>query len=553
MKGKRLIAGLLSVSFLLSSCASKQVKLESEIIKEKKEEIKRKNEEIKKREKVDISLKKNIPLKVAIEAVCRDKGIVCDSSDVPEFLVSTKMFSGNLREFLRFLRKEYNITYRKYGNTLLFKAGDKYNKYYAMPILRKKININVSNVAFEYFLSILSDKAGVPIVIGDIAGESKGIKGLRESKVGYISYYSSNKTLEQILNEICGEYGYTWRVKDRKIEISEYESVSLKLNLPFLEKEIDLKDDAYTLRYKKKFYKKLEENLKQLLHGEKSRVSVTETGYVVVYGRPEEVRLIRELVEKINQEYSKVIPLKVTILRLELKDRFSAGINLLDLKDLDEIGKRSNTTNIKGLIDLTKSGGLTLGVTSKALDSIIEAVKEFGKVNVVENSEFRVLNGQPLVYKPLVKQRIVSNVELSYVPVSAGGSGGGTITQPTITMKTEDIESGSNLLIVPYYIDEDRVVIDLYRNQSQIEALKPFKVNLEGAENQLLLPVVKKDSSIQQTTLSEGQKMILLSTVIEENRKKVNSVPIGIDIPFKEGKEKARYQYLIIVSYEEEL
>lgn len=560
MKKKVLGMTLLSTAFLMSCATKIEEQKNQQLITQIKQEISV-NQQQAKKNLIDINLVEKIPLNVIIKQVCIQQGYTCNTDKVKD--KARFDFKGDFSDFLSFLEREYSISFKTYGTTYIFASKE---TVIDSEKLNQPISINVSGTPFEYFLSILSDQAGIPIVLEDVViqtgqtgqtatptatvGQS-GQASVKTTKVGYVSYFSANKPVKQILDEICSQYDLSWREEGEKIVISKYKTATFKLSLPFLEKQVDLKDDAYTLSYKKQFYNNIEKNIQGILQDNNSKATVSETGYVMVYARPSEVRLIQKFIEKVNEDYSKVIPLKLTIAIVQLSDQYSAGINLLDLKDLK---KTHQTTHIDNKLDMTNKA-FTIGITGKPLDMLFNAFGEFGNVRVVENSEYKVLNGQPLVWKPITKQRILSNIQLSYVPVSAGQGSTSTTTQPTITTQTEDIQEGSNLLVVPYMIDNDKIVVDLYRNTSQILTLNQYQINLQGAINQIILPTIKSDSAIQQTVLRRGEKMILLSNVLDKDKITTSGIPFLKDIEGLgllagvKGSEKSKYQVLIIVSY----
>jgi hypothetical protein len=575
MKKKVLGMTLLSTAFLMSCATKIEEQKNQQLITQIKQEISV-NQQQAKKNLIDINLVEKVPLNAIIKQVCIQQGYTCNTDNVKD--KARFDFKGDFSDFLSFLEREYSISFKTYGTTYIF-AGKE--TVIDSEKLNQPISINVSRTPFEYFLSILSDQVGIPIVLEDVviqtqtgqtgqtatptatAGQTgqtatptatagqTGQLSVKTTNIGYVSYFSTNKPVKQILDEICSQYDLSWREEGEKIVISKYRTAIFKLSLPFLEKQVDLKDDAYKLSYKKQFYNNIEKNMQGILQNNNSKATVTETGYVMAYARPSEIRLIQKFIEKVNEDYSKVIPLKLTIAIVQLSDQYSAGMNLLDLKDLK---KTHQTTHIDNKLDMTHKA-FTIGITGKPLDMLFNAFGEFGNVRVVENSEYKVLNGQPLVWKPTMKQRILSNIQLSYVPVSAGQGSTATTTQPTITTQTEDIQEGSNLLVVPYMIDNDKIVVDLYRNTSQILTLNQYQINLQGTTNQIILPTIRSDSAVQQTVLHRGERMILLSNVLDKDKITTSGIPFLKDIEGLgllagvKGSEKSKYQVLIIVSY----
>lgn len=567
MRKKALLTTLLASSMIVSCATKMQEKENEKIISQIKQEAQN-SKQVKEENLLDIQLVEKVPISVVIEKSCLHYGYTCNVSKIKS--VGRFTFKGTFSEFLSLLEKEYNITYTKYGESYFFSQRE--NNIDEDKLLQK-VSVNVSSTPFEYFLSILSDEAGIPIVLEDVSfadtntttsspmatpmpsSSQATTMSVKSTRIGNISYYSTNKSVKQILDEVCSMYDLTWRIENDKVVISKYKTATFRIALPFLEKQVDLKDDAYTLSYKKQFYNNIEKNIQGVLQDKNSKATVSDTGYVMVYARPSEVRLVQRFVEKINEDYSKVIPLRLTIAIIQLNDKYTAGMNLLDLADLK---KTNRTTHIDNKLDMTNKA-FTIGITGKSINAIFSAFGEYGNVRILENSEYRVLNGQPLVWKPMTKQRILSNIQLNYVPVSSGGQGSvATTTQPTITTQTEDIQEGSNLLVVPYMIDRDKIVVDLYRNNTQIQALNQYQINLQGVSNNIILPTIKSDSQIQQTVLTKGEKAILVSNVLDKDNLSTSGIPFlkdiqGLGLLFgQQTKEKNKYQVVVVVSYEGE-
>jgi len=476
--------------------------------------------------------------------------------------------------------------------------------------LYKPITINVNNVSFEYLFSLISNYAKVPIILKDFENASStsalpatspaatspaggttgtattpmpGMPGAPRapttntgtttmptavggsSKLGYVSYYTENKPIMYVLDELCGLYDLSYDITDDgKVIVYRYKSDVLQVRLPALTENINLTDDYLTLNYKKDFYNNLEKSLQGLLKDRNSKITINEMGYVTIRARPSEVELVRKTVEQINKYFTTTIPLRITVMIVKLNDKKTMGLNLFKWIQSNVGSGLSLTTGYTGSIHPTNA--FTIGVSgTKLTGAIIQALGEIGDVRVVEDNFMRALNYRPIMWKPLTKQRILSNVQLTYMqtaPTTAGGGtgGGGAIATPQITTETENIDQGSNLMLVPYVLDEKegRIIINFYRSQKDILKLENWEVNLGGAgSTQIILPTVKSYSQLQGTELRKGEQLILFSSTLTTAQIQKEGIPFLQNIPIlgylfgTQVKEDDKFQVIVTIGYEE--
>lgn len=463
--------------------------------------------------------------------------------------------------------------------------------------LYKPITINVNNVSFEYLFSLISNYAKVPIILRDFessgtTSSSGGVTGGTtggpsggaatpmpagvgspgssatiggSSKFGYVSYYTENKPIRYVLDELCGLYDLSYEITDDgKVIVYRYKSDVFQIRLPALIEDINLTDDYLTLKYEKDFYNNLENSLKGLLKDSNSKITINDMGYVTVRARPSEVELIKKTVERINQYFTTTIPLRITVMIVKLDNKRTLGINALNWTQSNVGSGLSLKTGFAGTI--TPANAFTIGVSGAKLSSIIQALGEIGDVKILEDNQMRSLNYRPILWKPLTKQRILSNVQITYMQTATGGTtdnGGtttGTMTTPQLTTQTEDVDQGSNLVLVPYVLDEKggRIVINFYRSQKDILKLQNWSVNFgNSGSTQIILPTVKSYSQLQGTELRKGEQLILFSSTLTTEQIQKEGIPFLQNIPVlgylfgTEVKEKDRFQVVITIGYDE--
>jgi type II secretory pathway component GspD/PulD (secretin) len=311
------------------------------------------------------------------------------------------------------------------------------------------------------------------------------------------------------------------------------------LRLPFLQKKIDEKNGGIGLSYQREFTRNLEASLQKLLRDSSSKVSVDEMGNVYVSARPSEVQAVESAVNRINENFTKAIPLKIKVYLVNDRDFSSLGTSW----NLREGGISA------GLGSAVANPIFNLSIATTRIEMQLNALAESGKAKLIEESVLSALNGQPMVYSPMQKQRIISRFELTYI-----SSGAGSPPTPTITVQTEDIATGSVLIIVPYFVDEDTIAVDLYRRQDSLERLDTRRVDLAGFQNELSLPLVATRTNINQTLLKRGETLVLFSTAQTLEQLKDSGIPFLKNIPILgylfSTKEKTSELFRLVITME---
>jgi len=425
--------------------------------------------------------------------------------------------------------------------------------------LNRPVSVNVRGVSLPYLFSLISQEARIPIILRDISvkvwdTEEEGQTGRRterqkegeaDNEYLTVSYYSVNKPLWQVMDEITSSLDLWWKYENGRIVVYKYESRVFRLNLPFLNKKIEKEDDFLTLEYKRQFTKNLEKALSKLLRDKESKVSVDEMGNVYVYARKSEVEMIEDAVRKINKTFTAEIPLRIRVYLVREDDLKSLGLNAT-----------FRQRNISGGLSspIPASPIFNMSIATARLEATLRALARTNRAKILEDVMLYALNGQPIVYAPLKKVRIISKVDLTYV----SGTGGVGTTVPTITIDTEDINAGSTLIVVPYFIGKDKIAVDFYRKDTSIDEIVSKTVELAGATNEISLPKLSTRLNVNQTILKKGQTLVLFSGAMTLKELKDAGFPLLKDIPvigfLFGGKEwkNALYRYIITITYAEE-
>jgi general secretion pathway protein D len=417
------------------------------------------------------------------------------------------------------------------------------------------ISVNVRNVSLTYLASLISQYAKIPIVLRDIAYPQQVANPTQAGQAGQVlaagqtvqaqseyftlSYFADRKPLSQVLDEITGMFDLWWKYEGSRIVIYKYESRSFSLRLPFLQKKIDEKNGAVTLNYQREFTKNLEASLQKLLRDSNSKVAVDEMGNVYVSARPTEVRAIEEAVGRINENFTKAIPLKIKVYLVNDRDFSSLGFSW-------NAKQGGISTSLNSAV---ANPIFNLSIATTRIEAQLNALAQSGKAKLIEDSVLTALNGQPMVYAPLQKQRIISQFNLSYISAGANSP-----PVPTITTQTEDLPSGSVLIIVPYFVNDDMIAVDLYRRQDSIERIDFKKIDLSGFQNEVALPYLATRTNLNQTLLKKGETLVLFSSAQTIEQFKDSGIPFLKDIPVLgylfSSKEKTNELFRLVITME---
>jgi general secretion pathway protein D len=419
----------------------------------------------------------------------------------------------------------------------------------AEEVLNVPVSVNVRNVSLTYLASLLSQHAKIPIVLRDIAYPQQvqaGQGGQTQAQSEYftLSYFSDGKPLYQVLDEITGMFDLWWKYEGGRVVIYKYEAKVFNLRLPFLQKKIEERNGGISLIYQREFTRNLEASLQKLLRDSGSKVSVDEMGNVYVVGTPSEIRAIEDAVSKINENFTKPIPLKVKVYLVSDRDFTSLGLSWNVRQG--SVGASLGSAVVDSIFNLS--------VATSKIEAQLNALAQSGKANLIEESVLTALNGQPMVYSPIQKQRIISRFDLSYVLPTTGDGPSPSVATPTITMQTEDIQTGSVLIIVPYFVNEDTIAVDLYRRQDSLDRLETKRVDLAGFQNEVSLPLVSTRTNINQTLLRRGETLVLFTSAQTLEQFRDSGIPFLKNIPILgylfSSKEKTKELYRLVITME---
>ena len=418
------------------------------------------------------------------------------------------------------------------------------SKSYSYSLMDKPVYVNTKGVPLPLLLSVISQQAGVPIALREISYPTT-----ENNEYMKVSYFSDGKPLRQVLDEITGAFDLWWKQEGNGIVVYKYESRTYRLTLPLLKKDIKAGTGEVQVVYDRKTIDGLENSLAKLLYDSKSKVAVSDMGFVFVFGRRSEVLAVEKAVEKLNGNFSKTIPLRVRVAIIREEKTRAMGTRF-DIA----VGRAFKIGFAPGSV----GGILSIGVLSSSVEAFFEFLQKNYDAKLVEDARLSALNGQPIVYENREHRRIISQYQLSYVAPTTGG-GPSTVVTPTVSIRTEDVPTrGSSLYIVPYYISDDTVMVDFFRKSENLQSLEQQEVNLSGFTNKVSLPTISQQANVSQTAIKKGETIVLFSSDMKGREISSSGIPFLKDIPiigylFKSEKDlDSTYRVVLTITLEGE-
>ena len=231
---------------------------------------------------------------------------------------------------------------------------------------------------------------------------------------------------------------------------------------------------------------------------------------------------------------------------MEDRDRVGVDWNFL-LSSAPKISLR-----ILGSTFLGEGSVFQAGVISSSVEGLLSILARSFDLKVVQDTYLNAYSGFPVVYAPLRKKRIISEYSITYIPA---GTTGAITTTPQVILKTEDIPEGTITVLAPRIVDDESILIELYREYSKIEELENRQVQVQGFTNEITLPTISQNIYSVKAKLKKGETLVLVSDLLSEKELQNAGIPFLKDIPVL-GKlfgftydRNAKYQAIVFITY----
>ncbi|GAA0373993.1 pilus (MSHA type) biogenesis protein MshL [Bowmanella denitrificans] len=297
------------------------------------------------------------------------------------------------------------------------------------------------------------------------------------------------------------------------------------------------------------FWKDLKEALRALVGSDNGRSVIVspQAGLVTVRAMPDELRSIRDYLERSQQTVQRQVILEARIIEVSLNDEYQQGVNWNQV--LAHVGStdfRFSTSgfNLGNNISSSLGGAASLAFVNQDFNGVINLLSTQGNVQVLSSPRVTAINNQKAVIK-------VGDDEYFVTDVSSQSTISSSTTAVTPNIELTPFFSGIALDVTPQ-IDQEGSVL-LHVHPSVIETQEQEKV-VTLNEERFVLPLAQSNIRESDTIIHarSGEIVViggLMQTIISESHSKtpvLGSIPLLGEL-FKNRREIEQKKELIIL------
>jgi MSHA biogenesis protein MshL len=275
----------------------------------------------------------------------------------------------------------------------------------------------------------------------------------------------------------------------------------------------------------------LEEKINKLLENKKGRDVIVSpmSGMVTIRAYPEEIREVRNFLEKETDNLNRQVILEIQLIEVQLNDEYQQGVSWSDAGDM------VNNTNIlfngvhkiaDSVIQNTIGGGGALTIANGSFTAVVSMLETQGDVNVLSKPRITAMNNQKAVIKVGGDEYFVTNVSTTTVT--------GTATTSTPNVELTPFFSGISVDVTPKINDDDSVILHIHPAIVDIE--EQIKTISFGATStsDLTIPVAKSDVRESDTIVKaqSGDVIVIGGLMKTIEKDMVSKTPLLGDIPW---------------------
>ncbi len=335
----------------------------------------------------------------------------------------------------------------------------------------------------------------------------KDRKEIADVKLTYAKAVEVAKALSQIKTAIgrvvVDEGSNTIILMDSKDRLEQMRSMIATLDSPTVTKVFPL-DYAKSEKLNAKIQDMSTKGLGSVRFDER-------TNTVVVTDLPEKVAAIEEVINAFDERTRQVL-IDAKIVQVDLDDKFTMGIDWkLALKHLT-----AEQTLTAGL---TTGGKITisaiLGDRSRTFDSVIDALKEVGKTELISSPRVTALDGQ--------EAKIMVGTKEAFITAT-------TITPATGAVTTSEqvnfVDVGIQLYVTPYINKDGFVTMRIRPVVSSVASRIKTTASPDG------VPIVKTSEAETSVSVRDGVTLVMGGLIEDKIVRTENRIPFLGDIPF---------------------
>ncbi len=249
-------------------------------------------------------------------------------------------------------------------------------------------------------------------------------------------------------------------------------------------------------------------------------------GMVTVFASQREHRQVQRYLDKVSASTQRQVLIEMTIVEIELSDRFQAGVDWQRLSDNAGAGSNGITFNQDMLGgNLGTSPFVSLGFNSfdadgSGISSVVRALQQFGDTKVLSSPKIMALNNQTALLK-VVNEEVFFTIELDIREATAD-----IPERRTFTSQIHTVPVGLVLSVTPQISETGYVSLNIRPTISRITgfAIDPAP-RLAAAEFDNLIPEIQVREIESLLQVLDGRTIVLGGLMQNEVVKSRDGVP----------------------------
>jgi MSHA biogenesis protein MshL len=294
----------------------------------------------------------------------------------------------------------------------------------------------------------------------------------------------------------------------------------------------------------------LEVKIKTLLDNKEGRDVIVSpmSGVVTIRAYPNEIRVVREFLEKETDHLTRQVILEMQLIEVTLSDEYQQGVSWTNA------GGAVNTTDVlfdsthqiaDSLIKNTIGGGGALTIANGSFTAVVSMLSTQGDVNVLSKPRITAMNNQKAIIKVGGDEYFVTDVSTTTV------TGISSSSSPSVELTP--FFAGISVDVTPKINDDDSVLLHIHPSIIDIEEqIKTISFGNSGVGD-LTIPVAKSDVRESDTVVkaNSGEVIVIGGLMKTLEKDLVSKVPFLGDVPwlgeFFTNRQKVNYKTELVI------
>lgn len=260
-------------------------------------------------------------------------------------------------------------------------------------------------------------------------------------------------------------------------------------------------------------------------YGKRDIVISPMSGVVTVRAMPNEIREVREFLEKETEHLNRQVILETNIIEVTLSDEYQQGVSWSNLSENATVAFESTAQLADNVIQTTIGGGGALTYTNGDFSTVLSLLETQGDVNVLSKPRITAMNNQKAVIKVGSDEYFVTDVTTTTI------SG---IDSSSPSIELTPFFSGISLDVTPKISDDDSVLLHIHPSIIDIEEQTKTISFGTSADSNLTLPLAYSEVRESDTVVKakSGDVIVIGGLMKTEQQDIVSKVPFVGDIPW---------------------